>query len=179
MFIRKNIVTLSIGLLMGVGAFFVSYHLTIHQAPKDAMTNIQNRIAKRAGGWNKCSHNRKFGPLQGGANRANPDSIISIMAYDLSDGPVNVSGETWPDYWSLSLYEQNSDNYFVINDRQLPKRTFKIQIAFDKPAHAQDGVTHVMSPSKKGIMLVRRFATSKAAMEGILENQDKMYCGTV
>lgn len=174
---RQDIIFGTVTLLIAVATFFITRNVTIHNAPKAVMADIESRIVQGAGSWNACYHNRVFGPRARAARRANPDSIISSMAYDLSDGPVRVSGEVWPRYWSLSLYQQNSDNYFVVNDRQLSQPDFNFVIV-QKGSAETDGVgTQIISPTKKGIMLIRRFAAQQSDMPAIVENQAALYCG--
>ena len=158
-------------------AFMATRHVIIDQAPKRVMATIEGRIAQGAGGWNACFHNRTYGPRTNAARRANPDSIISSMAYDLSDGPVRIKGETWHRYWSLSFYQQNSDNYYVINDQELPAKTFDFVLTLDPDLPADMAGTPIVSPTQKGIMLIRRFAADAEDMPAILENQDGLYCG--
>ena len=176
---RKAIIYGVIGLFLAAISFLITRSVVIDQAPKTVMANIEARIIKGAGGWNACYHNRTFGPRKNAARRANPDSIISSMAYDLSKGPVRVSGTIWPRYWSLSLYQQNSDNYFVINDEQLPQPKFDFVIMQKGQIVSAIDVTPIMSPTEKGIMLIRRFAAQETDMPAIIENQDAMYCGPI
>lgn len=163
-------------LLAGIVFFGVRARI-IDAAPKRVMANVEARVAAGAGGWNACYHNRAYGPRENAPRRANPDSIISSMAYDLSEGPVRVSGETWPRYWSLSLYQQNSDNYFVVNDQQLDSADFDFVIVQDGQMTGETDARVIISPTEQGVMLVRRFAAESADMPAILENQDTMYCG--
>lgn len=157
--------------------FFVTRSIVIQQAPRAVMSTIEARIAQGAGGWNACFHNRIYGPRANAANRANPDSIISSMAYDLSQGPVRVSGEVWPRYWSFSLYQQNSDNFFVVNDRDLDQTEFDFVLKLDSQSVEDSPGKVIVSPTEKGIMLIRRFAADADDMLAILENQDAMSCG--
>lgn len=174
---RQHIIFAAVTILLAAASFLITRSVTIHNAPKAVMADIESRIVQGAGGWNACYHNRAFGPRARAARRANPDSIISSMAYDVSDGPVRVSGVVWSRYWSLSLYQQNSDNYFVVNDRQLPQPEFDFVIV-QKGTPETDGVgTQIISPTKKGIMLIRRFAAQESDMPAILENQTALYCG--
>ena len=173
----KNILSALVISAIGLCAFWFSRAAAIDQAPKDVMAGIQARIVGGSGGWNACMHNRQFGPVYGGAARANPDSVVSIMAYDVSEGPVLVSGETWPEYWSISLYEQNSDAFYVLNDRDLPSRDFRLVISDRSVDGLSSGDKFVESPTKRGIMLIRRYAKEAAVMPGIHANQDKLSCG--
>ncbi|MEP3891971.1 MAG: DUF1254 domain-containing protein [Hellea sp.] len=163
--------------MLSAATFLAVRSSVVDQAPKNVMANIESRIVKGAGGWNACYHNRVYGPRTAAARRANPDSIISSMAYDVSNGPVRVSGFTWPKYWSLSLYQQNSSNYFVTNDSQLEQSEFNFVIAKEGDKQSVSGGTIVTSPTDKGIMLIRRFASREADMPAIIENQNAMYCG--
>ncbi|GAA4643829.1 hypothetical protein GCM10023115_17890 [Pontixanthobacter gangjinensis] len=178
---RSTLVWVATAVVAATAAFVGAKAFTIYQAPRMVMSTIEDTIAQRAGGWNACWHNRQFGPVPGGAKRANPDSVVTLMAYDLFNGPVRVSGETWPDYWSMSLYQQNSDNYFVTNDRDIERGKFDFIIAL--PGHklpdhkfSAANTRRINSPTNKGIMLIRRFVKEEADMPALLENQDLMRC---
>lgn len=175
----RSILLTVIAIGLGVFTFWATRLYIIDAAPVKVMTAIEERIAKAVGGWNSCFHNQSYGPRYNSARRANPDSIISSMAYDLRQGPVRVSGETWPSYWSLSLYQQNSDNFFVVNDRQLTGSNFDFILALDSQNTLKLDGTVIISPTEKGIMLVRRFASNETDMQGILDNQESMTCAPI
>lgn len=162
--------------VLSAATFFVTRSVVFKQAPIKVMSTIENRIAVGAGGWNACFHNQTYGPRATAARRANPDSIISSMAYDLSDGPVRIAGETWPRYWSISFYQQNSDNFFVMNDLEMESRSFEFILALDNEDISSVGGTPIISPTAKGIMLVRRFAADASDMPGIIANQEALTC---
>lgn len=172
---RAVIYAVAIITLAGV-TFFATRGFVIQQAPVKVMSTIEARIALGAGGWNACFHNQTYGPRANAARRANPDSIISSMAYDLSDGPVRISGETWPRYWSISFYQQNSDNFFVMNDQELSQSAFDFVLALEGQETAGLGGTPIISPTAKGIVLIRRFAADADDMPGIIANQEAMVC---
>ena len=156
--------------------FFVTRNMVIQKAPVKVMSTIEARIVAGAGSWNACFHNQVYGPRTNAARRANPDSIISSMAYDLSDGPVRISGETWPRYWSISFYQQNSDNFFVMNDQELSQSAFDFVLALEGQETAGLGGPPIISPTAKGIVLIRRFAADSDDMPGIIANQEAMVC---
>ena len=170
--------TMAVALLAAL-VFFATRTWIIQQAPIKVMSSIEARIALGAGGWNACFHNQTYGPRANAARRANPDSIISSMAYDLSEGPVRISGETWPRYWSMSLYQQNSDNFFVINDQEMADPSFNFVLALDGQDRSESDGTVIISPTRKGIMLIRRFAADADDMEGIIANQNALICAPV
>lgn len=163
-------------IILSAATFFVTRNIVIEQAPVRVMSTIEARIATGAGGWNACFHNRTYGPRTNAARRANPDSIISSMAYDLSDRPVRIAGETWPRYWSISFYQQNSDNFFVMNDLEMASASFEFILALEDQDTSSFSGTPIISPTAKGIMLIRRFAADASDMDGIIANQDALIC---
>jgi len=176
--LSRSLFYLVVGAVLCVVTVVITRDKIVERAPVNVMLSIEARISAAAGGWNACFHNRAYGPRHNAARRANPDSIISSMAYDLSEGPVRISGETWPRYWSISFYQQNSDNFFVMNDQDLPDRRFNFILALEKHnTNAIEGM-QILSPTPKGIMLIRRFAADESDMPGILANQQALYCGS-
>ncbi len=89
--------------------------------------------------------------------RPSPDFAYSACPYDLSRGPVIITATPWNAYWSLSLYAENSDNYFVIDDREA-RRGAEITLIRRGQAHPEDAARVVESPSTRGIALIRRLA---------------------
>lgn len=174
--LNKALLYFIAALILSAVTFFATRHVVIQQAPVKVMSTIEERIALGAGGWNACFHNQVYGPRANAARRANPDSIISSMAYDLSEGPVRIAGETWPRYWSISFYQQNSDNFFVMNDLELTSRTFDFILALDDQDLSEFEGTPIISPTAKGIMLIRRFAADASDMDGIIANQAALIC---
>jgi uncharacterized membrane protein len=89
--------------------------------------------------------------------RPSPDFAYSICAYDLSEGPVHISAAPWGAYWSLSLYAANSDNYFVIDDREAHGGAAITLVR--RGRQRPDGAVQVVeSPTTRGIALIRRLA---------------------
>ena len=90
--------------------------------------------------------------------RPSPDLYNSRTAYDLSKGPIKFTAKVPADnYWSVSFYANNTDNFFVINDRQVKSNPLQILLVtqgmkYSNPYDAQV----VISPTTKGIMLIRQ-----------------------
>jgi uncharacterized membrane protein len=89
--------------------------------------------------------------------RPSPDFAYSACAYDLGNGPLHLSVTPWTAYWSLSLYADNSDNYYVIDDREA-REGADIVLVRRGHEHPRDAATVVESPSQRGIALIRRLA---------------------
>lgn len=89
--------------------------------------------------------------------RPSPDFAYSTCVFDLSNGPVVITATPWDSYWSLSLYGANSDNFFVIDDREAHFGA-EITLVRGGAAHPEGASMVVESPSTKGIALIRRLA---------------------
>jgi uncharacterized membrane protein len=88
----------------------------------------------------------------------NPDTLTSFSMLDLSDGPVRFVGSI-PDarvYWSLSLYADNTDNFFVLNDRAIEGSSPVVVIrTAGQDYRPRENEIEVVSPSPKAVLLVR------------------------
>ncbi|HEX8900849.1 DUF1254 domain-containing protein [Vitreimonas sp.] len=89
--------------------------------------------------------------------RPSPDFAYSACTYDLSRGPIVISAAPWREYWSLSLYAGNSDNFFVIDDREAHNGAEITLVRRGRP-HPEGASMVVESPSARGIALIRRLA---------------------
>lgn len=89
--------------------------------------------------------------------RPSPDFAYSACAYDLRDGPLVIQVAPWDEYWSLSLYAANSDNYFVIDDREA-RFGAEITLIRRGAEHPEGASMVIESPSQRGIALIRRLA---------------------
>ena len=162
--------------LAAVAGFVMGAAYQVWREPRDIMAGFEAAVANAAGGYNTCFHRRTPAVRPGGIRRGNPDVLPSTLAYDLSAGPVRVSGRTWPAYWSLSVYQHNSDNIFVINDRALDGDEFAIVLSED-PIEVAEPAINVVSPSRTGLVVIRRLATRDSTMDALRANQDLMECG--
>lgn len=152
-------------------AGFAGYRYELQQIPLRAMEKAEQGIAARAGGFNRMRHAERPTAQSRNVVRPSPDQLYSACAYDLSSGPVVFEGTAPADsYWSLSFYAHNSDNYFVVNDRDLPEASFRYVLIRDGEA-APAGVPSqqiIKSPSQRGIALQRLFI-DKDEREGELD----------
>lgn len=97
--------------------------------------------------------------------RQSPDLLYSTCVFDVSRGPVKVTtGAPTDTYWSVAFYADNTDNFFVLNDRQAggaPATIVLLGPGQAVPAQAQ-GVTVVSAPSATGLILFRTLITDDA-----------------
>jgi uncharacterized membrane protein len=104
-----------------------------------------------------------------------PDLVYSIVCYNVSNGPLLLTAPVPADtYWSVSLYDQDSDNYFVINDRQVKSNPYSLLLVrqgtkYENPTNAQV----VFSPNNRGILLVRYLLVSDDKFDDLVKVQNQ------
>lgn len=142
-------------------------HLVVIVAtPLVVMSVATHRIEDRAGGANAWLHAERVTPQTQQVVRSSPDLAYSACAWDLSEGPVRISAPASNDYFSLSLYDGRSDNFFVVNGRDTGGNPIDLLLATrDQVAdlNGQDGLLTVVSPDLTGIALLRYLAPTPAA----------------
>jgi uncharacterized membrane protein len=75
----------------------------------------------------------------------------------------------WRAYWSLSLYQDNTDNFFVVDDREDHDGADIIVVKAGAAAPAHTSAQVVQSPSTRGIALVRRLAPNLEDYAGAVQ----------
>lgn len=138
----------------------VSHVAVIMAAPHVLMRGAMKRISRDDTGINMWRHAPRVSEESRRVVRPSPDLAYSACVYDLSSGPIRVTAAAWDDYMSVSAFAANSDNFFVINDRQAPQGVdFVLVLEGDEPP--TDAARVVESPSTTGIILQRRIAPTE------------------
>lgn len=131
-------------------------HLAVvHAAPRVLMGAAIEKLSN--GRYNAWRVADRVTPLSRTIVRPSPDFAYSACPYDLGEGPVVISVAPWDAYWSLSLYAANSDNYFVIDDREA-RAGVEITLVQRGGARSREAARIVESPSRRGVALIRRLA---------------------
>ncbi len=123
-----------------------------------------------------------------------PDLLYTICAFDVSERPLKLTATVPEDtYWSLSLYADNTDNFFVVNDRDVAVRSAAIVLfgpdAVSTKAGPVIGVSPdvisaaewpasgpVRSPSKRGIALFRILVDREERLGALRDVQKQAAC---
>lgn len=144
-------------------AGYGGYQYELRQIPVREMEKAEQRIVGRIGGYNIMTHPPRPTAQSRTVVRPSPDQFYSACVYNLEDGPVIFKGDAPTDsYWSLSFFAHNSDNFFVVNDRQLKEKAFHYTLIRegDEAPAGVDQDTIIRSPSRTGIALQRIFIDS-------------------
>ena len=101
-----------------------------------------------------------------------PDLLYAACVIDANQRPVRVRADPkLPNYWSIALYAANSDNFFVINDRQLGGRPVDL-VVHASGVSAQSlppGVRTVVAPGGRVLLLMRLLVADYALEREALE----------
>ena len=93
-----------------------------------------------------------------GVVRPSPDMLYSICAYDLSaaGGAIRVSTHDMPEtYWSVSLFDFDTNNFYALNDRQAKAGAADFLLAVPGAPIAGGGLPLIVPPTDRGIVLFR------------------------
>lgn len=143
-----------------IGAFLVAvaaHVVAVHAMPRLLMNVAIERLSES--GFNRWQVADRVTPASRQIVRPSPDFAYSACVFDLSEGPVILNAAPWNGYWSLSLYAANSDNFFVIDDREAQYGA-EITLVQRGRQHPEGASQVVESPSRRGVALIRRLAPS-------------------
>jgi uncharacterized membrane protein len=112
-----------------------------------------------------------------------PDLLYTVCVFDVGAGPVRISARRPQGYWSLSLYDRNSDNFFGINDNEVKGDAVELILTLG-PADAGikakfPSATYVQTPRATGVMLSRILVLDPANMQAERDAQSSVRCGPV
>ncbi len=139
----------------------VAAHLaTVLAAPYVLMNAAMKRISKDGTKINQWIHAPPTTEQSRRVVRPSPDIAYSACVYDLAAGPIHVTAAPWGDYLSVSVFGQNSDNIYVVDDRQSPQGMDLLIVRKGAP-HPPGAAVVVESPSRRGIVLQRRLAPTQ------------------
>lgn len=145
----------------------LAVHLVvIAAAPRVVMWVAERRIEDRAGGTNVWLHADRVTPQTQEVVRSSPDLAYSACVWDLSGGPVRITAPAWDDYFSLSLYDSRTNNFFVANGVDTGGGRVDVLLATQDEAadlSSTDGTRIVVAPSATGIALLRYLAPTPSA----------------
>lgn len=155
-------------------AIAVATHLAfIHAVPRLLTGVAISRLGEE--GFNKWTVAPRITEEARTIVRPAPDFAYSVCAYDLARGPLRLHVAPWGQYWSLSLYAANSDNYFVLDDREAGGAGEITLIRAGRKA--PDGAAQIAeSPSRRGVALIRRLAPTREAYEAAAEAAREDVC---
>ena len=110
--------------------------------------------------------------------KPSPDLLYAVCIYDVSQGPVRVTLAPPRSYWSLSLFDRNSDNIFRANASDLPGESVTLTLVAQKDAveHRLPQKDLVVVPHARGVLLARFLVLDASSMPAALAAQRSVTC---
>ena len=93
-----------------------------------------------------------------GIVRPSPDLLYSACVYDLATagGAVRISTHGMPNaYWSVSLFDADTNNFYALNDRQANAGVADFLLAAKDASIAAGQLPVIAAPTDRGIVLFR------------------------
>ena len=110
--------------------------------------------------------------------RPSPNLLYSACGYDVSKGPIRLSAPIPKDtYWSLSIFAANTDNFFVINDRQAKSDRVEV-ILVNKGGTVPDPGDAIVVEAKAivGAVLFRMLIPDESRLDELIGIQKQARC---
>ena len=148
------------------GIAMITYLIALYAVPGMLMRTAVGRLAD-LGGINRMAH----GPMATAQSRTivrpSPDLAYSSCPFDLAKGAVTVTVmPVQAPYWSLSVYDSQTNAVFVRNDREV--RGQPVRIAIARPGQAiPAGYVPVWVDGNRGVALLRILVPNAAAFPSI------------
>lgn len=142
----------------------------VHVASVALVPHMIMQVTMRAigrGGINTMMFGRRPTSASRGVVRPSPDLLYSSCVFDLSAGPVHVSAHGMPQtYWSVSLFDAETNNFFVLDDRQAKTGDVDFTIVPPDQDRQPRGMV-VRSPTRTGLVLFRTLIDDDARLAAI------------
>ncbi len=116
-----------------------------------------------------------------------PNLVYGVCRYDVTDGPVGISAEMPPAYWSISLQSPQGTVFYAIDDEAAIDGTLEIEMRNPEAMRRyqlakvddSDRVIAVEAPTMTGFVLMRALV-SRGADRGTIETMMRdTFCGPI
>jgi uncharacterized membrane protein len=149
-------------LLPTLAAAALIHWAAIAYAPSLIMARAMAAMAKDR---NSIQHTDRATASSRRIVKPSPDLLYSNCVYDVSNHPLKITTAAPQNtYWSVAFYAANTDNFFVLNDRQAGGQPAIIVLVGQGqtiPPQPQGRIV-VSAPTPKGVVLFRTLINDEA-----------------
>ncbi len=150
--------------------------------PHAVMAIFMSRLAGQVG-MNRIA----APPLPTDKSRAvvtpSPDLLYGTCAFDITQGPVRIAMRTPSSYWSLALFDTNTDNFFKLNATDVADGTAEVILGSKRDIAAMKSdfpsARFVNPPHATGVMLARFLVLDKSNMAEAAASQRSVQCDAI
>jgi uncharacterized membrane protein len=151
--------------------------LTVMAFPRAVMVALAWKAKDRNLSTNVFYHQPRVMAESRTVIRPSPDLLYSACAYDVSKAPLRFSAAVPDTYWSLSFFASNTDNFFVINDREVKGNSADILLVGPGRPYMNPGNAQVVfSPSSRGVAIIRILITHENKLDELTTIQKQASC---
>ena len=150
------------------GVFVAVVAVAVHYAAVAYLPNVimwRVTAALAAKGVNTITHGDRPTAASRAVVKPSPDLFYSYCTFDVTRAPLKITTAAPTDtYWSVAFYASNTDNFFVLNDKQAKGQPATIiligrsQVVPPQP----EGTIVISAPTTKGIVLFRTLINDDA-----------------
>lgn len=145
------------GLLLFVAIAVAAHVTTIVLVPRALMWAAMHRIG--SAGTNHIIHAPRADETQRVVVMPSPDFLYSYCVYDLTRDDLRIRASIPSgSYWSASLYDAQTNNFYAIDDRMLKDGHLDLLLVSPQSSSAALATAEmrsVRSPSLRGVVLFR------------------------
>jgi uncharacterized membrane protein len=150
----------------------------VYATPRVIMSKAMDGLAARAGGVNKPNATPPATAKSRAIVKPSPDLAYTACVYDITAGPILVSGSPSAAYWSIGFYSANSDNFHIVTPATATNGTAGVILAksAENVPDAPKGMPVVVPPSERGIVLFRYLVLDTAMLADAKRAQSTAVC---
>jgi len=153
--------------------------IAVHFASMMALPRfVMDRALAKMGTPNTIHHGKRVDAGARAVVRPSPDLLYSTCPFDLSKGPLRVRAAVPPGtYWSVSAFDDATNNFFVENDRQAKASMVDFTLIGPHQDKRPLGAV-VRSPSERGLILFRTLIDDEKNFAALDAARRQTTCGT-
>jgi len=136
---------------------------------------VMSRALAQMGAVNTIHHGKRADASAHGVVRPSPDLLYSVCPFDLSRAALRVTAPVPPGtYWSVSMFDDATNNFFVLNDAHANGAVDLIVV----PADWEKPMPYrlVRSPSVRGLVVFRTLINDERNLAAIDAARRKAKC---
>lgn len=142
---------------------------TLHFAPVVIMDRAMASLAERGVALHRFTVPQRITPQSQQVVRSSPDLYYALCRYDLrfEGSKLVVAIGAWPGYQSLSFFDARTNNFATLRaSGQIRRvRLFQPGTTLQDRLNKPEEEDWIVSPSTRGVVLIRRLAPTKALFE--------------
>ena len=155
----------------------VFHVLTLAAFPTLVMLALKRSTEKAGHPMNTLIHAPRVTADSKRVVRPSPDLLYSACGFDVSEKPLKIIAPVPDTYWSVSFFASNTDNFFVLNDRQARSKRVEILLVGPGASPPKPGRARVIvSPTDQGVIIFRMLIMDEDKISDLVRVQRQATC---